>query len=47
MNQKTAKLLKKWAGHESDKPRDTRRWWLRLTRSQRAVERAKIRQELE
>lgn len=48
MNQKTVKLLKKWAGAESKNPKEVRAWWHReLNRFQRAAERRRIRTALE
>ncbi len=47
MNQKTAKLLKKWATTDGTKPREVRRWWLALNRQQRTAEGRRFRTGLE
>lgn len=48
VNQKTVKLLKRWASAESKKPKEVRGWWRReLNQFQRAVERRRIRTALE
>ncbi|HET9514894.1 MAG TPA: hypothetical protein VFO95_13260 [Gemmatimonadales bacterium] len=48
MNQKTVKLLKRWASAESKNPKEVRAWWRReLNQFQRAVERRRIRTALE
>jgi len=46
MNQRTAKLLKKFATLKRERPRPLRRWWTTLTRAQRALERVRIREEV-
>lgn len=47
MNQKTAKLLKRWASVAGQKARDVKRWWLTLDRHQRAAERRRMREKVE
>lgn len=48
VNQKTVKLLKRWASAESKNPKEVRAWWRReLNQFQRAVERRRIRTALE
>ncbi len=47
MNQKTARLLTKWATANKKNPRHVRRWWVTLTRAERTVERVRIEKELE
>ncbi len=47
MNQKTAKLLKKWASTAAKKPREVKKWWQSLNRLERAAERRRIRAELD
>jgi hypothetical protein len=48
VNQKTVKLLKRLASAESKNPKEVRAWWRReLNKSQRAVERRRIRTALE
>lgn len=47
MNQKTAKLLKKWARATSKPPREVKRWWMTLDWQTRTAERIKIRREVE
>ena len=42
MNQKTAKLLSRWASKSGKKERELKRWWLTLDRKQREAERKKI-----
>jgi len=47
MNQKTAKLLKKYAGVTGEKSRDVVKSWLSLNQHQRAAERRRIRGKVE
>lgn len=47
MNQKTAKMLSRWAGKSGKKERDLKRWWNTLDRKQRAAERKKISEALD
>lgn len=47
MNQKTAKLLSRWAGKSGKKERELKRWWATLDRKQREAERKKISAALE
>ena len=46
VNQKTAKMLSRWAGKSGKKERDLKRWWNTLDRKQRAAERKKISEAL-
>jgi hypothetical protein len=43
VNQKTAKMLKRWASMSGKSVRDVKRWWLSLNREEREVEGRKIR----
>lgn len=47
MNQKTAKLLKKWARANSKSPREVKRWWMSLDWHTRTAERVKMKRELD
>jgi hypothetical protein len=47
VNQKTAKLLTRWASKSGKKERELKRWWLALDRKQREAERKKIRASLQ
>ena len=42
MNQKTAKMLKRWAISEGKTTREVKRWWLSLNRFEREAEGRKI-----
>lgn len=46
MNQKTAKMLSRWASKSGKKERELKRWWGTLDRKQRAAERKKIHEAL-
>ncbi|MGH8458019.1 MAG: hypothetical protein ACRESV_01605, partial [Nevskiales bacterium] len=46
VNQRTAKLLKKWASSTKKPSRGLKRWWNSLNRNQKAVERRRIRAEI-
>ena len=43
MNQKTAKMLKRWAISSGKTTREVKRWWLALNRIEREAEGRKIR----
>lgn len=47
MNEKTAKLLKRWAFATSQKERDVKRWWHTLNQHERATERQRMQATLE
>jgi hypothetical protein len=47
MNQKTAKLLKKYAGATGEQWREVVRSWLSLNRHQRAADRRRIRAKVD
>jgi hypothetical protein len=47
VNQKTAKLLSRWASKSGKKERELKRWWQTLDRKQREAERKKISEALE
>jgi hypothetical protein len=46
VNQKTAKLLKKYAVVTKKDPRELKRWWNTLTHTQKGAERKKIEAEV-
>ena len=46
MNQKTAKLLKKYALQTKKELREVKRWWNELTHTQRGAQRKKIEAEV-
>jgi hypothetical protein len=46
MNQKTAKLLKKYALQSKKELRAVKRWWNTLTHTQKGAERKKIEVEI-
>jgi hypothetical protein len=43
MNQKTAKMLKRWAATSGKTPREAKKWWLSLNRFEREAESRRIR----
>ena len=43
MNQKTAKVLKRWAAASGKSSKEVKKWWLGLNRMEREVEGRKIR----
>jgi hypothetical protein len=47
VNQKTAKMLKRWAITSGKTTRDVKRWWLSLNRFEREAEARKIRTKAE
>jgi len=46
MNEKTAKLLKKFASATSQNEREVKRWWHTLNQHERASERKKMQDRL-
>lgn len=46
MNQKTAKLLTKYAAQTNKKKKEVRRWWISLEWHKRHAERERIKKEL-
>ena len=46
MNQKTAKILKRWAATSGKSAKEAKKWWLALNRHQREAEGRRIRQAL-
>lgn len=46
MNQKTAKMLKRWAVTSGKPAREVKRWWLALNRIERDAEGRKIRTKI-
>ena len=46
MNERTTKLLKKWASVTKKESRELTRWWLSLNKFQRTAERKKMKAEL-
>ena len=47
MNQKTVKMLKRWAIASGKTTREVKRWWLSLNRFEREAEGRKIRAQNE
>ena len=43
MNQKTAKVLKRWAASAGKSAKEAKKWWLGLNSKQRGIEGRKIR----
>jgi hypothetical protein len=43
VNQKTAKVLKRWAATEGKPAKEVKKWWLGLNRHEREIESRKIR----
>lgn len=46
MNQKTSKVLRKFAAHEGRNPKELKRQWLLLPHGQRAGERTRMKREI-
>ena len=47
MNQKTAKMLKRWAISSGKTTREVKRWWLSLNRFERETEGRKMKTKTE
>lgn len=46
MNEKTGKLLSKYAREKKQNPKDLKRWWIALPWNQRRKERLRMKNEL-
>ena len=46
MNQKTAKILKRWAATSGKSAKEAKKWWLSLNRNQKEAEGRRIRATL-
>lgn len=46
MNQKTSKVLRRFAAHEGRNPKELKRQWVQLPHGQRAAERERMKREL-
>jgi len=46
MNQKTSKVLRRFAAHEGRNPKEIKRQWLKMPHAQRAGERARMKSEI-
>lgn len=46
MNQKTAKILKRWAATSGKSAKEAKKWWLSLNRNEKEAEGRRIRAAL-